>query len=137
MSEAEPAFDLRLFGLVGQRRIDGDAAIGSKLDKTLRQIVVAGCKRPTDFALRDIPVENAIERPIADLDRIIHGEPRLCLHAAANDRKRGTCKQDGAEYRKGGMAQHGDELFSAQGVNHGANIVLSNAPPHCRPFAAF
>ena len=115
---------LRLLDLVGQRRIDADAAIGRKLDKTLRQIHIARAKRRADFALRDVPVENAIKRPIADLDRIIHGEPRACLHAAANDRKRGDREHDGAHTRKGGMAQHGNELFSAQGVSHGANIVF-------------
>ena len=100
-------FHLRLLDLTGQRRIDGDAAIGGKLDKALRQIRIARGKRRADFALGDVSAENAIQRPIADLDRVIHGEPRARLHAAANDRKRGACEQDGAQNRKGGMAQHG------------------------------
>ena len=48
-------FHLRLLDLIGQRRIDGDAAIGSKLDKALRQVIVARGKRRADFALRDDP----------------------------------------------------------------------------------
>ena len=68
----------------------------------MRQIIVTGGKRRADFALCDTLVENAIERPVADLDRIIHGEPRARLQAAATDRKRGACKQDGAQSRECG-----------------------------------
>ncbi|HWX83869.1 MAG TPA: hypothetical protein VNZ48_09750 [Xanthobacteraceae bacterium] len=114
--------------LIGQSRIEGDTAIGRKLDKALRQIIVAGGKRRADFALGDAPVEDAIERPVADLDRIVVAHESGAGVNAATDKREGRCgKENRARKRNRGMAQHGNESFSAQGVNHGANIAFAMA----------
>ena len=42
--------------------------------KLCARSVSPGGKRRADFALGNVSVKNAIERPIADLDRVIHGE---------------------------------------------------------------
>src|SRR5262249_38328204 len=54
---------LRLFHLVGERRVDGDLALGRKVEEALRQVEIAGGERRTDFALRDRAAQDIVERP--------------------------------------------------------------------------
>ena len=68
-----------------QGRIDGDAAIGRERDKALRKTDIARGQCSADFAFRHIPVEAAVERLIADPDRIV-GRQRDGLRAATLSR---------------------------------------------------
>ncbi len=75
--------------LGGQGRIDSELAIGGKRDETLRQIEIAGRQRRGDVALRHIAIECAVERPIADFDRIVgSGELVTRRNAAAHEHRR-------------------------------------------------
>ena len=94
-----------------QGRIDGDAAIGRERDKALREIDIARRQCSADFVLRHIPIEAAIERLIADPDRIVGcSEPVTRGDAFANKRKRDQGKKDGADERKSRMPCQPKEL---------------------------
>ena len=87
-----------------QGRIDGDAAIGRERDKALRKADIARGQCSADFALRHIPVEAAIERLIADLDRIVGCSESVSRgNASRISASAMQGKKDGADERKGRM----------------------------------
>src|ERR1700733_7841945 len=63
-------FDLRGLDPLGQRRVDGDAAVGGEFNKAARKIAVVGRKGCADFSLCDVLVEASAERLVGDGDRI-------------------------------------------------------------------
>ncbi len=82
-----------ILDLGGQGRIDSEIAIGGKRDEALRQIEIAGRQRRGDVAFRDIAIECAVERPIADFDRIVgRGELVTRGNAAAHEHRRNQRK---------------------------------------------
>ena len=87
-----------------QGRIDGDAAIRRERDKALRKADIARGQCSADFALRHIPIEAAVERLIADPNRIVGCSETVSRgNAFANKRKRDQGKENGADERKGRM----------------------------------
>ncbi len=122
-----------------QGRIDGDAAIGRKRDKALRKVDIARGQCGADFALRHIPIEAAVERLIADPDRIVGcSEPVSRGNAVANKRKRDQ-RQRGRRRR----AQRPDAV-PTEGIAARPSFralalrgSLSNPRGICRRFAAF
>ena len=60
---------------IGQRRIDGDAAVGGEIDEALRKIAVVGGKRRADFALGDVLIEASTKRLVGDGDWIVRDWP--------------------------------------------------------------
>ncbi len=108
----------RRFDGVGQCRIDGDAAVGRQLDKTLRELGISGGERGADLALRNVTAKNAIEGLIGDLDRVGRRrvKPRPRLNPAANQRQRGHGERDGAEQRQCRMSQDAQRSVSAHGL---------------------
>ncbi len=98
---------VRVLDLGGQGRIDGDAAIGGKRDKALREIAIARCQRGADLPFRDVTIERAIERPIADLDRVIgRGEAVSRRNAGVDERNRDEREDGGAHERNSRMPDH-------------------------------
>ena len=83
----------------------GNAAIGRKLDKALRKIDIARRERGADFALRDLAIEDAVERLVADLDRVVR--PRQAASGAAmpprTTDERGERKNEAPAKREGRM----------------------------------
>ena len=84
---------LAVLDLGGQGRIDGEIAIGGKRDEALRQIEIAGRQRRADVALRNIAIEGAVERPIADFDRIVRRGKLVTRGNAAAHEHRGNQRE--------------------------------------------
>ena len=100
----------RLLDLVGQRRIDLDAALGRQIEKALREIDVAGRQRSADFMLRNALGKDVIERPVADRHRIVGGcKPLRFVDGIAADDHGHATENDGAQQRKYRMAYLPDE----------------------------
>ena len=66
-------FCARLFHPISEVRIDGHTALGRQIEKALREIEVASGERSVNLTLGDALREDAVERPIADLDRVVGG----------------------------------------------------------------
>ena len=75
---------------IGQRRIDGDAAVRRKFDEALRKIAIVGGKRRTDLTFGDFLIEAAIKRPIGDCGGVV-GDG--CVVRLDDGRNREGCGQ--------------------------------------------
>ena len=96
---------------VREHRIDGNAAVGGKLDKAFGEISVTCGKCRTDFPLGNIAIKNTIQGLIADLDRVVgRCKSRLGSQPAVNERKRRCREQDRASKRKSRVAQRTDRI---------------------------
>ena len=79
---------------VDQHRIDRHASIGGERDKAFREIDIAGGERSADFPIGNFGAELAVERAIADRDRIVsHGQPIAGGDATANEDECGERKR--------------------------------------------
>src|ERR1700728_2050624 len=77
-------FDLHGLDAIGQRRIDGQAAVGGEINETLRKIAVVGREGCADFALGNVLVEASAKRLVGDSDWIVRAGSLVRAGAAAN-----------------------------------------------------
>ena len=92
-------------------------ALIGKLKKALRQIGVGSGERRADFAFSNGAIEDAVQRPIAELDRIVSGRELVVqLDARAGERYRSQHKRNNpADGEQRGAAHPPRRMFMGGG----------------------
>src|SRR5579863_4831710 len=102
-------FDSRGFDAIGQRRIDGDPAVGREFSETLREIAIVRGKGGTDFALGNVLVKAAAQRAVGDGDRIVRSGSLIRTGATMNGEDCGRCEDRDARKSKEWMLRDAND----------------------------